>query len=53
MKDAMSEKNARIGDNVTPSPDGKVDKEEGDGYIVRDGVIVILKGAVIPNGAII
>ncbi|MBH54292.1 MAG: glucose-1-phosphate adenylyltransferase [Opitutaceae bacterium] len=53
IKNAIIDKNARIGDNVTLSPDGKEDKEEGDGYIVRDGVIVILKGAVIPNGAII
>jgi glucose-1-phosphate adenylyltransferase len=50
---AIIDKSARIGNNVTLSPDGKKDETEGDGYYVRDGVIVILKGAIIPDGSII
>ena len=53
IKNAIIDKSARIGDNVTLSPEGKEDKEEGDGYFVRDGVIVILKSAVIPSGTVI
>lgn len=53
IKNAIIDKSARIGNNVTLSPDGKEDMTEGDGYFVRDGVIVILKGAIIPDGAII
>ena len=53
ITNAIIDKSARIGDNVTLTPEGKADKEKGDGYFVRDGVIVILKGAIIPNGAII
>ncbi|MDA0346046.1 MAG: glucose-1-phosphate adenylyltransferase [Verrucomicrobia bacterium] len=53
IKNAIIDKGARIGDNVTLTPDGKADKTEGEGYFVRDGVIVILKGAIIPDGAII
>lgn len=50
---AIIDKNARIGNNVTLSPDGKADESEGNGYYVRDGIIVVLKGAVIPDGSTI
>ncbi len=50
---AIIDKNARIGNNVTLSPDGKADESEGNGYYIRDGIIVVLKGAVIPDGSTI
>ena len=53
ISNAIIDKNARIGNNVTLSPDGKANETEGDGYFIRDGVIVVLKGAVIPNGSTI
>lgn len=53
IKNAIIDKSARIGNNVTLSPDGKADETEGEGYFVRDGVIVVLKGAIIPDGSII
>ncbi|MCZ6673394.1 MAG: glucose-1-phosphate adenylyltransferase, partial [Verrucomicrobia bacterium] len=53
IKNAIIDKSARIGNNVTLSPDGKADKTEGDGYFVRDDVIVILKGAIIRDNTII
>ncbi len=43
-------KNARIGDGVYISPDGKKQNESTDLYTVQDGVIVIAKNAVIPSG---
>lgn len=53
IRNAIIDKNARIGNNVTLSPDGKPDGAEGDGYFIRDGVIVVLKGAIIPDGSLI
>lgn len=53
ISNAIIDKSARIGNDVKISPDGKADKTEGDGFYVRDGVIVILKGAIIPDGTII
>lgn len=53
IKNAIIDKSARIGNHVTLSPDGKKDMMEGEGYFIRDGVIVVLKGAIIPDGAII
>lgn len=49
IENAIIDKNARIGDNVTISPAGKPRDSEGAGYCIRDGVIVVLKGAVIPD----
>lgn len=53
ITNAIIDKNARIGNDVTLSPAGKCDGAEGPGYFVRDGVLVILKGAVIPDGTTI
>jgi len=53
IENAIIDKNARIGDNVFLSPAGKSDGTEGDGYYIRDGVIVVLKGAVIPDNTTI
>lgn len=47
---AIVDKNARIGDDVIIR--GKVDMpdREEENYVVRDGVVVVLKNAVIPSG---
>ena len=47
------DKNARIGDNVKLSAAGKADGEYAHGVIVRDGVLVVPKGAIIPSGAVV
>ncbi|MCX7976870.1 MAG: sugar phosphate nucleotidyltransferase, partial [Bellilinea sp.] len=46
---AIIDKNARIGENVViqPFPPGK--DLDGDGWVVRDGIVVIPKDTVIPN----
>ena len=50
---ALVDKNARIGNGVTiRSHEGQPDTET-DRYVVRDGVVVILKHAVIPDGTVI
>ncbi len=50
IKNAIIDKNARIGDGVYISPEGKRDETFTDMYSVREGVIVIPKNAVIPSG---
>jgi glucose-1-phosphate adenylyltransferase len=50
IRNAIIDKNARIGDDCYISPEGKKDGEKTDLYCVRDNVIVIPKGTVIPSG---
>lgn len=50
IKNAIIDKNVRIGDSVYISPDGKAEGEQTDMYVVRDGIIVIPKNTVIPSG---
>jgi len=48
---AIIDKNARIGDGVVITPDGKPDNFDGPNYYIRDGIVVVPKGGVIPDGA--
>jgi glucose-1-phosphate adenylyltransferase len=50
IKNAIVDKNVRIGDSVYISPDGKQEGEQTPLYVIRDGIIVIPKGTVIPSG---
>jgi glucose-1-phosphate adenylyltransferase len=47
---AIIDKNARIGDGVVITPEGKPAHVDGGGYDIRDGVVVVPKGAVISDG---
>jgi glucose-1-phosphate adenylyltransferase len=47
---ALIDKNARIGDGVVITSEGKPENLDGENYYIRDGVIVVPKGAVIPAG---
>jgi glucose-1-phosphate adenylyltransferase len=47
---AIIDKNARIGENVVITPDGKAPNVDAENYFIRDGVIIVPKNAVIPNG---
>ncbi len=53
IRDAIIDKNARIGDNVKLSPHGKPDKFEKNGVYVVDGVLVVNKNTIIPSGTVI
>ena len=48
---AIIDKNARVGDGVVITPDGKPENFDGDNYYIRDGIVVVPKGGVIPAGA--
>ena len=48
---AIIDKNARVGDGVVITPDGKPENFDGENYYIRDGIVVVPKGGVIPAGA--
>jgi glucose-1-phosphate adenylyltransferase len=44
------DKNARIGDDVRITPEGKPSELDGPNFHVRDGLVIIPKGAVVMSG---
>jgi glucose-1-phosphate adenylyltransferase len=53
IKRAIIDKNARIGDSVTLSPEGKADGDYPHDVVIRDGILCVCKGAVIPSGFVL
>ncbi len=53
IENTIVDKNARIGDNVVISPVGKPEKVDHPNYYIRDGIVIIPKNGVIPNGMVI
>jgi glucose-1-phosphate adenylyltransferase len=53
IENAIIDKNARIGSNVTISPAGKPENVDHELYFIRDGIVIIPKGAIIPHGTVI
>ena len=53
IKDAIIDKNVRIGNRVKILNEKKEKNADGEGYSIRDGVVVVHKNAVIPDGAVI
>jgi glucose-1-phosphate adenylyltransferase len=47
---AIIDKNARIGEGVVITPEGKAANFDADNYYIRDGIAVVPKNAVIPAG---
>jgi glucose-1-phosphate adenylyltransferase len=50
IRHAIIDKNARIGDGVILSPEGKPDGDYAHEVVIRDGILCVTKGAVIPSG---
>lgn len=48
---AIIDKNARIGDGVVITPEGKPENMDAENYYIRDGIVVVPKNAVIPSGS--
>jgi len=53
IENAIIDKNARIGDNVVISPEGKPKEVDHPLYHIRDGVVIIPKNGVVPHGTVI
>jgi glucose-1-phosphate adenylyltransferase len=50
LVNCIIDRNARVGDNVSLSPEGKPDLFEKDGIVVRDGVLIVTAGTIVPSG---
>lgn len=50
---AIIDKNARIGDDVIISPEGKPEHFDGPNFYIRDGIVIVPKNATIPTGTCI
>ena len=52
IENAIIDKNARIGKDVQLSPKGVVDgwADEGENVYVRDGIVVVVKNGIVPDG---
>lgn len=53
LERTIVDKNARIGDNVTITPEGKPANMDGPNFYIRDGIVVIPKNAHILSGTTI
>ena len=53
IENAIIDKNARIGNNVTISPAGRAENVDHAQYFIRDGIVIIPKDAVLPDGTVI
>lgn len=53
IENAIIDKNARIGNNCKISPEGKSPHIDSEYYFIRDGIVIIPKGAQIPDNTII
>ncbi|MBP7141535.1 MAG: glucose-1-phosphate adenylyltransferase [Opitutaceae bacterium] len=53
IRKAIIDKNTRIGDNVVLSPEGKPDGTYAHGVLIRDRVMIVPKGIIVPPGTVI
>jgi glucose-1-phosphate adenylyltransferase len=55
IRKALIDKNARIGENVKIlNKDGVMEaNRESEGFMIRDGIVVVIKDSVIPSGTVI
>ncbi|HVW95403.1 MAG TPA: glucose-1-phosphate adenylyltransferase [Mucilaginibacter sp.] len=53
IRNAIIDKNARIGDDVRINCDGNLENGDFESYVVQDGIVIVKKRAVIPSGTVI
>ena len=53
VKKAIIDKNARIGAGVRILNANNIDEADGENYYIRDGIVVIPKDVVVPDGTVI
>jgi glucose-1-phosphate adenylyltransferase len=53
LEGTIVDKNSRVGDNVRVSPAGKPANMDGDCFFIRDGLVIIPRGGVVPHGTVI
>ena len=50
---AILDKSCRIGNDVRILNEGKATEGSGPNFVIRDGIVVIPRGAVVPDGTVI
>jgi glucose-1-phosphate adenylyltransferase len=53
VRNAIVDKNARIGRGVRILNEAGVQEADGEGWAIREGVVVVPKNSVIPDGTVI
>ena len=53
IRKAILDKNVRIGNNVAIVNERGVREEDGTYHYIRDGIVIIPKGAIVPDGTVI
>jgi glucose-1-phosphate adenylyltransferase len=53
IEGAIVDKNARIGRGVRIVNEAGIKEKDGDGYFIREGIVIVPKNSVIPNGTVI
>jgi glucose-1-phosphate adenylyltransferase len=53
IRDAIIDKNCRVGDDVRINGGNHLENADHALYTIKDGIVVVKKGAVIPNGFVI
>jgi glucose-1-phosphate adenylyltransferase len=53
IEGAILDKDCRVGRNVRIVNRANVTEDEGSNYVIREGIVVIPKGAVVPDGTVI
>ena len=53
IRNSIIDKNARIGKNCSITNKDKKEHFDGENYAIRDGIVVVPKGAIIPDGTVI
>jgi glucose-1-phosphate adenylyltransferase len=53
VENAIIDKNARIGRGVRIINEAGVKEQDGDGYFIREGIVIVPKGGVVPDGRVI
>lgn len=53
IKNAIIDMNCCIGDDVRINGGQHLEDQETELYVIKDGIVVLKKGAVIPNGFVI
>ncbi|HEY7544072.1 MAG TPA: glucose-1-phosphate adenylyltransferase, partial [Blastocatellia bacterium] len=53
IRRAIIDKDTRIGSSVRILNEEGIKERDGNGYFIRDGIVIIPKGGVIPDGTVI
>jgi glucose-1-phosphate adenylyltransferase len=53
LERVIVDKNARIGDGVRLVNERHVQEEDGDGYYIRNGIVIVPKNGVVKDGTVV